>query len=720
MRSSNQSIDTKRIRRTLEPEGKLWNDELLETPWDDIQPPLSKHSVFAMKNIFFFSHATAVQAATVSKLSAAETSAVVEAPTGCGKTLAFLIPVLERIVSHCDAHIAAFKRPILTRRVVAIALSPSRVLAEQTFVVARNLAARFPHNIHVALCDGVVERAESVVEHLSKAARGAGIILISTPHDLTDFFAAYHAHKQMSQAKETHAAGGVASQRGGDTVTDEMLSEQSEETRLRYLKKLERKRQEDGAKNSAASLASTADRSDALEVRAHSGTPFFFVLDEADVILRADEMREAVRSVLLETILPNHRMMPAIGRDPEASAAEKKNSGKKRSRKIADDVASALAPPLAAVDFGLFGATAGTSKHVQQFCTDMKALCKTDIYNVILKNQKDFVSQLSNQFFVCESHELLHTLVHCLNLHPAKKHFVFFNSTPVLQFVRHLLQVLSKGKRPVLYVSHIYAMFEEMKENTKFAEYNGFLQHITSKATTPGSHQNKPKSFAEEKNQRFQGGWKRDGAPPPGTGAVLLCTDMAAFGLDVRDVDYVYHFEPPTSLRSYVHRIGRVGRMGMRGSSVLLLPTMVGDATAADVDRERKSTSTRFNTIVNTKSSTANVQNKTVDETALTGDKALYLHLLRSHHQMEPHRMSPVAPITSTIRAVIHYESNLLKLARQAAVALCRAPPACDVLEEEEIPTPESDADATPLKKARTEGASWYDPTLAVAALLLD
>lgn len=62
-----------------------------------------------------------------------------------------------------------------------------------------------------------------------------------------------------------------------------------------------------------------------------------------------------------------------------------------------------------------------------------------------------------------------------------------------------------------------------------------------------------------------------------GTGAILLCTDVAAFGLDVRDVDYVYHFEPPFSVQSYIHRIGRVGRMGLRGCSVLLLPCILND-----------------------------------------------------------------------------------------------------------------------------------------------
>ncbi|XP_076232375.1 ATP-dependent DNA helicase DDX31 isoform X2 [Calliopsis andreniformis] len=52
---------------------------------------------------------------------------------------------------------------------------------------------------------------------------------------------------------------------------------------------------------------------------------------------------------------------------------------------------------------------------------------------------------------------------------------------------------------------------------------------------------------------------------------VLLCTDVAARGLDLPKVDCVIQYTGPTSARDYVHRIGRTARAGSSGSATILL-----------------------------------------------------------------------------------------------------------------------------------------------------
>ena len=49
---------------------------------------------------------------------------------------------------------------------------------------------------------------------------------------------------------------------------------------------------------------------------------------------------------------------------------------------------------------------------------------------------------------------------------------------------------------------------------------------------------------------------------------ILVATDVAARGLDVKDVSHVYNFDIPQDPESYVHRIGRTGRAGAEGVSV--------------------------------------------------------------------------------------------------------------------------------------------------------
>jgi ATP-dependent RNA helicase DeaD len=52
---------------------------------------------------------------------------------------------------------------------------------------------------------------------------------------------------------------------------------------------------------------------------------------------------------------------------------------------------------------------------------------------------------------------------------------------------------------------------------------------------------------------------------------ILLCTDVASRGLDVKDITHVINYSIPRELDSYVHRIGRTGRAGKAGLALSLV-----------------------------------------------------------------------------------------------------------------------------------------------------
>jgi ATP-dependent RNA helicase DDX18/HAS1 len=59
---------------------------------------------------------------------------------------------------------------------------------------------------------------------------------------------------------------------------------------------------------------------------------------------------------------------------------------------------------------------------------------------------------------------------------------------------------------------------------------------------------------------------------------ILLCTDVAARGLDIPAVDWIIQYDPPDDPREYIHRVGRTARgEGSQGRALLfLIPEELG------------------------------------------------------------------------------------------------------------------------------------------------
>ena len=52
---------------------------------------------------------------------------------------------------------------------------------------------------------------------------------------------------------------------------------------------------------------------------------------------------------------------------------------------------------------------------------------------------------------------------------------------------------------------------------------------------------------------------------------VLVATDVAARGLDIKNITHIYNYDVPKTSIEYVHRIGRTARAGANGSAITLL-----------------------------------------------------------------------------------------------------------------------------------------------------
>ncbi|KAJ2777760.1 ATP-dependent RNA helicase dbp2, partial [Coemansia javaensis] len=58
-----------------------------------------------------------------------------------------------------------------------------------------------------------------------------------------------------------------------------------------------------------------------------------------------------------------------------------------------------------------------------------------------------------------------------------------------------------------------------------------------------------------------------------GKSPVMVATDVASRGIDVKDVKFVINYDFPNNIEDYVHRIGRTGRAGATGTAITFFTT---------------------------------------------------------------------------------------------------------------------------------------------------
>lgn len=95
------------------------------------------------------------------------------------------------------------------------------------------------------------------------------------------------------------------------------------------------------------------------------------------------------------------------------------------------------------------------------------------------------------------------------------------------------------------------------RRNVDFVASNLAGQGINAKAIHGGMAQNKRISTLNDFHKKGVG--------------VLVCTDVAARGLDIKGITHVYNYDLPKTSQEYIHRIGRTARAGKEGKAISIL-----------------------------------------------------------------------------------------------------------------------------------------------------
>eukprot|EP00092_Neocalanus_flemingeri_P015552 GFUD01016834.1.p1 GENE.GFUD01016834.1~~GFUD01016834.1.p1 ORF type:complete len:676 (+),score=223.79 GFUD01016834.1:58-2085(+) len=171
----------------------------------------------------------------------------------------------------------------------------------------------------------------------------------------------------------------------------------------------------------------------------------------------------------------------------------------------------------------LFSAT--TTKKTEDLVT--LALKKEPIYiGIEEKNKGDMatVAGLEQGYVACPSEKRFLLLFTFLKKNRNKKVMVFFSSCMSVKFHHELLNYID------LPVMCIHGKQKQTKRTTTFFQYCS------------------------------------------ADSGILLCTDVAARGLDIPDVDWIVQFDPPDDPKEYIHRVGRTARgEGGKGHALMIL-----------------------------------------------------------------------------------------------------------------------------------------------------
>jgi superfamily II DNA/RNA helicase len=133
---------------------------------------------------------------------------------------------------------------------------------------------------------------------------------------------------------------------------------------------------------------------------------------------------------------------------------------------------------------------------------------------------------------------------------PSKLVQVYYNVQDNLKFsmLVHLLQEEE---------TDLVMVFCNSRHNTDFVASNLKLNGIDAIAIHGGLTQAKRKHILDHFHK--------------GKVLVLVCTDVAARGLDIKGVTHVYNYDIPNDSKQYVHRIGRTARAGSNGKAINIL-----------------------------------------------------------------------------------------------------------------------------------------------------
>ncbi len=503
-------------------------------PWSRLKlaKPLSAWLQAYIAEDLGFAHMTPVQASAI-PLFLSHRDVIVEAITGSGKTLAYLLPIVEMLSRRCSAdhelkygstsagdgaaHI--FQDPAERRehrQLGAVIIVPTRELAAQIFAVLERMLRVQPSRMEeeewemdreARISAKIAASSSSVKEQLS---RGEALRLV--------------------RKEEQEAAGGGGEDgeqvglRGPAPLTAQLVVGGSTIKPQRDYQ-LFRQERPDILVGTPGRLEELLKR-DGVETKAME----MLVMDEADRLLDLGFLPQLTAILAL---LPRQRRTGLFSATMTDAMGELARLGLRNPSRIVVKVEKKVQAP------------DGSGTTSRELITEDRRTPVTLQNYALVSRPENKLAQLV-RLLRYESQPFGETEAAPQPSGAAKMIVYFATCAQVNYFYKVLSSESSEGSKsssaessPLLPGVQLHSLHGKQTPSRRKATYSAFVQSVS--------------------------------APASGLSSVLFCTDVAARGLDLPDVDCVVQFDPPTDPSSFSHRVGRTARAGRKGRAVVLL-----------------------------------------------------------------------------------------------------------------------------------------------------
>ncbi len=171
---------------------------------------------------------------------------------------------------------------------------------------------------------------------------------------------------------------------------------------------------------------------------------------------------------------------------------------------------------------------------------------------------------------------------------PKKRQTMLFSATisPDVAYIekKYMISPVYISVESYVDASHLHQFYYDSPRNQKFSLLVHLLKQESSKLVMIFCNTRKNSDMLANNLKRYgldaqaiHGGLAQNKRNKlmegfhTGNIQILVCTDVAARGLDVKGISHVYNYDLPSNSADYIHRVGRTARAGKEGMAVSIV-----------------------------------------------------------------------------------------------------------------------------------------------------